>query len=166
MNTMRATSTFRNNLLGGTFQERLYPSFQLISCQVGRRPANGTGKRTFAAILSAAQRDNVTRLKDRAFVANRVAKSISGISRRLCYQVKDKAISALVRCGAASVYTFEVLTHGVELGVAFAGGGKLHALPSRLDANARLVLQQQLLSAFELGDQPSGSNEAAEGFAR
>lgn len=122
--------------------------------------------RTFEAILNATRRDNISRLKDRAFVANRLAKVIIGPARRLCYQIKDHAISALVRHGAASVYTVEVLVHGTELGVAFAGGGKLHAVPSRLDAKARFVLQQQLLSAFETGGDPFGSGETVERSTR
>jgi hypothetical protein len=165
MNTMRATSTFRSNVLGCTSQERLYPSAQLVDCQGTHRAKRSGGAKTFKAILNAARRDNISRLKDRAFVSNRLAKVITGSSRRLCYQIKDEAISALVLHGAASVYTVEVLVHGTELGVAFAGGGKLHAVPSRLDAKARFVLQQQLLSAFETGA-PFGSGETVERSAR
>jgi len=166
MNTVRATSTFRCDILGCTPQERLYPSAQLVDCQGSGRRANRSGRRTFAAILSATRRGNISHLKDRAFVANRIAKVITGSSRRLCYQVKADAISALIRHGAASVYTVEVLVHGAELGVAFAGGGKLHAMPSRLDAKARLVLQQQLISALETGGEPFGSSELMEKSTR
>jgi hypothetical protein len=134
-------------------------------CQ--RANPSGGSKRTFETILSAAWRDNINRLKDRAFLANRLAKVIVGPSRRLCYRIKDDAISTLVRHGAASVYTVEVLGHGAELGVAFAGGGKLHAVPFRLDATARFVLQQQLISAFETRGEPFGSRElVGEGSTR
>jgi hypothetical protein len=42
----------------------------------------------------------------------------------------------------------------------------LHAVPSRLDAKARFVLQQQLLSAFETGGDPFGSGETVERSTR
>ena len=163
---MRATSTFQSNLLGDSPQERIYSSRQLIHCQGSTYSASPGEPKTFKAILSAVRHNNISRLKDRAFVANRLAKVIAGSSRRLCYRIKDEAISALVRHGAASVYTVELLVHGAELGVAFAGGGKLHAVPSRLDAKARFVLQQQLLSAFETAGEPFGSGETVQRSSR
>jgi hypothetical protein len=142
----------------------LFCSAPSRSCQGGDRSSRR--KRTFEAILSTVRHKNISRLKDRAFVANRLAKVIVGPSRRLCYQIKDDAISALVRHGAAFVYTVEVLLHGAELGVAFAGGGKLHAVPSRLDVKARFMLQQQLISALGTKGKPFDSLEPVEGSSR
>jgi hypothetical protein len=109
---------------------------------------NRKRKMTFDRILSAVQSENISRLKDRAFAANRLAKITAGTSRQICYRTKDKAINALLRYRAASLSALELSVREAEIGIAFVGGGRLHTKPSSLDSEARNVLQQQLITIF------------------
>jgi hypothetical protein len=80
------------------------------------------GKMTFAAILEIARPEIISRLKDRAFIANRVAKVAVGSSRQAAYAVKDAAMHTLVRVGAGRMLRL----YGRAVGVEFSGGGRLH----------------------------------------
>jgi len=80
------------------------------------------------------------------FLANRLAKIVTGVSRAN-YRIKDEAINALVRHGAASLDSLENLPHGPTIGLAFVDGG-LHILPSHLDSLARRLLHQQFAAAL------------------
>ncbi|HNG94737.1 MAG TPA: hypothetical protein PLB32_18190 [Acidobacteriota bacterium] len=51
--------------------------------------------RTFQSIVSEVVHRNVGRLMSKAIIANRVAKTITGTSRRTAYQVKTKALKNL-----------------------------------------------------------------------
>ena len=115
--------------------------------QAARRPRQRRGL-TFIEILQAARPSNIARLKNRGFSGNRLAKLVTGHSRSLCYQVKDAAINALVKHGAASLLSLAASDHGATLGIAFLGGGKLHIKPSCLDAKTQGALREQLLAAL------------------
>jgi hypothetical protein len=111
---------------------------------------------TFATILQSARWPNITRLKHRGFLGNRIAKLVSGHSQSLCYQVKNAAISALVKNRAASLLSLEPSSRGPIVGLAFVGGGRLHAKPDSLDSHVRLALQTQFAKALESGRYFSG----------
>jgi hypothetical protein len=114
-----------------------------------RRPAP---RRTFAQILESLHPANIRRLKDRAFKANSLAKTTVGRSRDVCYQLKNRSINTLLRHGAANLCTLECSFRTAELGIVFAGGGRLHTLPSALDRRARAIIQQQLALAFTVAE--------------
>ena len=114
-----------------------------------QRSRRSRSRSDFAAILAAVKSRNIQRLKDRAFQANRLAKTVHGRERDACYQIKNKAISALFRYDAAFVNSVEERRYplqDIEIGVSFAGGGELHTRPSLLDADAKRVVQVQLKS--------------------
>jgi hypothetical protein len=90
-------------------------------------------------------------LKTRGFVGNRIAKLVTDHSQVLCYQVKNAAISALLKHGAASLLSLEPSNHGPILGLAFVGGGRLHAKPAFLDNQAQIRLRDQFASALRSG---------------
>ena len=85
-----------------------------------------------------------------------MAKLVTGHSQALCYQVKNAAISALVRHGAASLLSLESSNRGPIVGLAFVGGGRLHVKPTCLDTRARLNLQTQFTAALRSGSYFSG----------
>ncbi len=102
----------------------------------------------FAAILKNVRSLNIRRLKDRAFLANRLAKIAVGASRATCYRLKDEAVNALVRQGAACLHSVDGLPYGPTIGLAFIDGGRLHIPPSQLDPAARRLVQQQFDAAL------------------
>jgi hypothetical protein len=115
----------------------------------GSHPSRRSRQRaTFTAIIQSVRWSNIARLKNRGFSGNRLAKLVTGHSRSLCYQVKDAAINALVKHGAASLLSLAASDHGATLGIAFLGGGKLHIKPSCLDAKTQGALREQLLTAL------------------
>lgn len=120
---------------------------EVINCQATRFPSQRRGP-TFVAILQAVRQSNVQRLKNRAFAVNRLAKLVAGPSRSVCYKVKDEAINALVKHGAAFLHSLEPSSYGPTLGIAFAGGGRLHVKPSCLDREARRELQGQFAATL------------------
>jgi len=113
-----------------------------------REPLLCDTRTRFASILRSVRRSNIQRLKNRAFLANRLAKIAVGTSRAKCYQLKDEAINALVRHGAAFLHSVECLPYGPTLGLAFVDGGRLHIPSSRLDLLAQRVVQHQLAATF------------------
>jgi len=115
---------------------------------VKTNPHSHNNNGTFAAILKNARSLNIRRLKDRAFLANRLAKIAVGTSRTTCYRLKDEAVNALVRHGAACLHSVDGLPYGPTIGLAFINGGRLHIPPSQLDAPARRFLQQQFAAAL------------------
>jgi hypothetical protein len=106
---------------------------------------------TFASIVSRARLSNIVRLKDRAFAGNRTAKLVSGASQSLCYGVKNRAISALLKHRAASLHSLEVSGSGPILGVEFIGGGRLHVKHGCLDGYAQGELQAQFTATLQSG---------------
>mgnify|MGYP003423071084 FL=1 len=60
-------------------------------------------KRTFKQILIHLERDNRNTLMRKAHVANRVAKSVRGVPKKRSYDIKIKALQALVRKFARDV---------------------------------------------------------------
>jgi len=111
-----------------------------------RRP-----QQTFAAILQSVLQCNVVRLKNRGFVGNRIAKLVTGHSQRLCYQVKNAAISALVKHGAASLLSLEPSNSGPILGLTFVGGGRLHTKANCQETHACLIIQDQFAATLRSG---------------
>ncbi len=120
------------------------------------RSKTSSRRAAFAAILKSEQWSNMIRLKNRGFVGNRIAKLVTGHSQALCYQVKNAAISALVKHGGASLLSLEPSSHGPIVGLAFVGGGRLHAKPACLDTHARFTLQNQFAAALQNGNYFSG----------
>ena len=98
------------------------PDFKskVADCQATRFPSQRRGP-TFDSILQAVRQSNIQRLKNRAFAVNRLAKLVAGPSRSVCYRVKDEAINALVKHGAAFLHSLEPSSCGPTLGIAFAG---------------------------------------------
>jgi len=76
---------------------------------------------TFSKVLSRVRSGSMERIKDRAFTANRIAKTAVGRSRHAAYLVKDRSISRLMALGEA-----EVLRLYGRRGVQFRSGGCLH----------------------------------------
>jgi hypothetical protein len=105
------------------------------------------GRPTFDSILTSVKAGNIERLKDRAFQANHIAKATKGSYRDACYKIKNKAISALFKHNAAFVNSVRVpfsTSQEAEIGVSFAGGGKLHTRPSLLDPEAQNIVRRHL----------------------
>jgi hypothetical protein len=102
----------------------------------------------FRDIIKAVQQRNVVRLKDRAFAANRLAKATTSQSRATCYRVKDAAINALLRHDSAFVDVVDLSSSEAIIGIRFAGGGKLHARVSCLDAHALDAVRRQLMGGL------------------
>jgi len=98
----------------------------------------------FAELLAELSGPNIRKLKDRAFVANRLAKLTSGRSRRQCYAVKHAAISALVSLGVASLSTQAHARLDPIIGIRFSSGGRLHAVSSLLAVSAREILAEHI----------------------
>ena len=67
----------------------------------------------------------------------------------MCYQVKDRAIDALLKHGAASLHSLELADSGLILGVEFVGGGRLHVRPGCLGPNARGKFQAQFSATLQ-----------------
>jgi hypothetical protein len=120
-------------------------------------------KASFTTVLTNVRSSNIQRLKDRAFLANRLAKIAVGASRTTCYRLKDAAVNALVRHGAASLHSISGLPYGPNIGLVFVDGGRLHIPPSHLDPSARRRVQQQFGAALYGVDQvdlpPTGQGE-------
>lgn len=114
-------------------------------------------KATFNTIVQSERPSNIKRLKDRGFVGNRIAKLVTGRSQALCYQIKNDAISALVKHGAASLISLEPSNHGPVVGLAFVGGGRLHVKPASLSNDTRHVLQGQFANALHSGKYFAGA---------
>ena len=91
------------------------------ACQ--ERANRSRNRRTFLQILDDTKAERVSRLKDRAFRANQIAKATSGATRVSCYTIKSQAINALLRIGAATLCTLEIGTPTPAPGISFSGGG-------------------------------------------
>lgn len=88
---------------------------------------------------------DILRLKTQAFNANRRAKASRSHVRDAFYQIKNRAINALLAADFAVIDTVEWWLPDPVIGVAFAGGGKLHTKLSCLDFGAlRTVLKQAM----------------------
>jgi len=108
-------------------------------------------KPTFEQILDAVHSANMTRVKERALHANQLSKITEGRSRQVCYLVKNRAISVLIKQGVAFLNSVSLLQHDPELGISFLGGGKLHTKPTALDSAARQILAQHVATAVGYG---------------
>jgi hypothetical protein len=89
----------------------------------------------------------VIRLKTLAFRANGQAKESRSDVRAALYRQKDSAMNTLLTSGFAWVVDeIDRVPHDPDpvLGVAFAGGGRLHIKVSCLDLTAFRVVRQQL----------------------
>ncbi len=111
---------------------------------------------TFASILQSERWSNIAKLKTRGFVGNQIAKLVAGHSQALCYRVKNAAIVALVKHGAASLLSLEPSSRGPIIGLAFVGGGRLHVKPAGLDPQATRALQAQFAATLRNGRYFSG----------
>lgn len=103
---------------------------------------------SFAEILKLLEPENVIRLKDVAFLANRLAKITCGNSKSLCYDLKHRAIDQLLRLGFASPNSL-ILLPQVRVGVTFHGGGMLHVDPRALSLSVQSNLLRQIETEFE-----------------
>jgi hypothetical protein len=110
-----------------------------------RKPA--VSRTTFGCILDALKAKNLVHVKNRAFLANRVAKISSGRSRGLAYAVKNRAIDQLVRNGSVRVNSVRK-EPSLLVGLSFSSGGRLHAKPQWLSSECRLAVERQAASLF------------------
>ena len=165
-NTRRVTTVladgdaFRTNVAVTDVDSDLSPSANphhnksvSATCQrpVTSRSRTYPQRTTFVTILQSERVANMSRLKTRGFVGNRIAKLVTDHSQALCYQVKNAAISALLKHGAASLLSLEPSSRGPVVGLVFAGGGRLHVKPASLDNHAQIKLQVQFASALRSG---------------
>jgi hypothetical protein len=118
------------------------------------------GRMTFNEALASVRPANICRLKNHAFAANEVAKMTTGKSRMISYRIKDRAINTLLGHCVALLCTLELSVWESVIGIAFAGGGKLHTKPSSLDSRARNIQQQQLIAAINDKHDGTTSTEA------
>ncbi len=86
----------------------------------------------------------ITRLKDRAFTANRMAKVSKDQARESFYRTKDAAINALLKAGWAFVDGVDWSAPDPTIGVRFVGGGGLHTKLSALDLAAFRKFRQSV----------------------
>jgi hypothetical protein len=97
----------------------------------------------FSQVLDDALPINVAALKNKAYAANRFAKTTDGHSASRAYEAKGRAISQLLIVGAASVNSVTVLPDAL-LGLTFVEGGSLHIRFSQLSPEAQGAVFQQL----------------------
>ena len=94
----------------------------------------GNGRRrhpTFKEKLEAVRAENCGRLAHKARMANHVAKSASGRSRRAAYEVKTAALNQGLRCGGFRLRGDELARPGLAL-VRMPSHGQLHVPVDRL----------------------------------
>jgi hypothetical protein len=85
------------------------------------------------------QSDDLRTLGRLAFLANRLAKNLSGPDRAIAYRIKSEALSALVVNGIATVNGYRPNN---TLGLDFFDS-RLHCPLSSLTAHAQSVIRQQ-----------------------
>ena len=98
---------------------------------------------SFAEILQSVRPGNVRRLKDRAFLANQLAKLTSGPSQRAAYAVKDRTIGQLFKIDAANVNSVKLWPE-LQVGVTFQYKGRLHLKLWGLSPEALDIVVSQL----------------------
>jgi|HubBroStandDraft_1064217.scaffolds.fasta_scaffold90797_3 hypothetical protein len=89
---------------------------------------------------------NIARLKQRAFSANRRAKVSKDQTREALYRTKDAAINALLTAGRAFVNGVDWSASDPTVGISFIGGGRLHTKLSALDLSAFRNVRLQVAS--------------------
>ena len=138
----------------GSQAGRLEPSQRAESSPKCLKSATKYEKLTFRQIVASARTSNIAKLKDRAFLANRLSKTAFGSSRDACYKAKNKAISALIHHDAAFVNGLDLFRSEPEIGISFLDGGMLHTRPIFLDEAARVIVARQLMKAIRLESSP------------
>ena len=76
---------------------------------------------TFEEILAAVRPANIGYLKDRAILADSIARITVGPSRRACYCVKDRAINSLLKHRAAFLDVLDLSVEESAIGISPSG---------------------------------------------
>ncbi len=87
------------------------------------------------------QEREAARLRNKAFTANRRAKTSTDAARVWFYQNKDAAINASLEAGYAIVDSVDWSQQDPVIGITFIVGGHLHTKASCLNRGARHVVR-------------------------
>ena len=102
---------------------------------------------SFRNLLAQVADRNMRQLRERAFAANAIAKSLTGVDRQKMYAVKHRSGSRAVELGAARLSEVLLGDATVFCGVSFSpscGGGRLHLpLDERVTPLAQEILLKQ-----------------------
>jgi|ERR1019366_6878978 hypothetical protein len=88
--------------------------------------------------------NDLVRIKNRAFLANRRAKLSNDQNRETFYRAKGAAINYLLETGMAFLDSVDWSVSDPIFGVEFVGGGKLHTRLSSLNSAALRRVRSQL----------------------
>lgn len=146
---MRATNAFRVFSRPPSSGERpkLYskPS-ALRQGSTEHKPIND-GFALLSRIVAEELPNNPRRVKDLAFIANRMAKITAGSTQSAWYKIKDEAINGLIQWHAAVINSLDISMG--QIGVTFVAGGRLHTKVTGLDSAALRIVRRHLLAALE-----------------
>jgi hypothetical protein len=89
--------------------------------------------------------ENLRTLCQVAFVANRLAKQLSGRNRALAYEIKSSIVSLLIVAGVASANGIRPdATVGLDIDVGDRPRTRLHVPLSELQPAARAIIEEQI----------------------